>query len=115
MGPMISDRASRLVEWNVEVLLRLLKQVVARRYYVQNEEPDRKPDADESSIARDTSKRVIDEVKEVVELPVVRYIDVDSDSIELDSCVVEQLYDYVFSIASIYRDTNPFHSKLLSI
>jgi class 3 adenylate cyclase len=91
----------RLIEWNVDVLLRLLKQIVARRLALLKENPNRVSDADESIF--DTDKLVIDEVTEIVELPAWNYVD-DSkvfESLHLQPQVVEQLYQYVASIAEL--------------
>jgi len=106
-----SGKASRLVDWNVDVLKRLLKQVIARRHTSSNRAAVLKslyPD-----IGRESSGTVLDEVKEIVTLP-----DFDSkaakqqedpDSIEIHPVAVEQLKDYVTNVAALYND-NDFHN-----
>jgi hypothetical protein len=65
-------------------------------------------------------KQVIDEVQEVIMLPrkktKAKVTDADDDikqskpeEIELDEAVVEQMNEYIGSIAATYRE-NPFHS-----
>lgn len=105
-----SAKSSRLIDWNVDVLLRLLKQIVARRNALLAIDPNRKADADESQFFK-ASHRVLDEVQEVVALPIfdAREAIMEADSIVLDQIVVDQLYDYVSNIAAMYRE-NPFHN-----
>ena len=120
-----SDATARLIDWNTDVLLRLLKQVVAKREVVeQSIFPGRRM----STISTDTlvsqqeqlvflkDKRngstVVDEVKEIISLPEISCGNgesIDPDSVVLGNAVEKQLRDYVHCIASSYR-SNPFHN-----
>jgi hypothetical protein len=105
----ISSQTERLLNWNIDVLERLLKKIVSRR----------------SAIGRDRStgiinwnrpheSMVLNEVKEVIKLPEYnsKYTDTheDPDSIILDNRIRLQLREYVTAIAATYSDANPFHN-----
>ena len=108
-------KIQRLIEWNVESLLRILKLIVAER-----EASGRKPPADNSCMEAferytlETDSCFLDEVKEIIELP-----EFDSsgsrkerkrpEDIDIDEVVVDQLRTYVTCIASMYR-SNSFHN-----
>jgi class 3 adenylate cyclase len=107
-----SGKANRLIDWNVDVLLRLLKQVVARRRVSQLKSPTllHKAETVEERIEGNT---VLDEVKEIIALPefdAKAAIRQDTpDSIALGPEVCLQLHEYVSHIAAMYQD-NPFHN-----
>lgn len=110
-----NSRTTRLIEWNVDVLLRLLKQIVARRRACGDNPPGTTM-ANETQFElhhAESGKTAIDEVKEIITLPrfdpKVASRQEDPDSIALPTEVVDQLYDYVSNIAAIYND-NPFHN-----
>jgi class 3 adenylate cyclase len=110
-GGKLSDKAMRLVCWNVEVMVRLLKQVVARRRAT-----GRKVGSiivDESILLPSHGGMVLDEVKEIITLPTfdakVAEKQQNTNEVQLDPAVVQQLNDYVMKIAGMYRD-NPFHN-----
>jgi hypothetical protein len=90
------------------VLLRLLKQVIARRHILQKRNPARKADADESCLIAPHT-HVIDEVMEIIEVPDHRVGDLDFESVVLPKEVVDEMYDFVTNIAAMYHD-NPFHN-----
>ncbi|KAL7562532.1 hypothetical protein ACA910_008238 [Epithemia clementina (nom. ined.)] len=102
-----SDKAMRLIDWNVDLLLRLLQLTVARR--MAHPPVGQKPN--EQAIGRDKKRTVLDEVSEVIVLP--DYDDLayaaDPKSVILDPDVELQLYEYVTSVAGMYRK-NPFHN-----
>ena len=105
------ERMSRLVEWNVEVLLRYLKQVEARRQLLIKRNPHRKADADEGAVETDTHM-VIDEVREIITLPDENFSELIKGSeqhVTLHPAVCDELKDYVTNIAALYND-NPFHN-----
>lgn len=103
-----AGKCGRLVDWNVEVLLRLLKQVVARR-----ESQGRKITGvviNELELKPARGQTVLDEVKEIITLP---QFDASTgntrqqiDSVDIDAKAAEQLHDYVTNVASMYRN-NP--------
>jgi class 3 adenylate cyclase len=108
---MALEKTQRLVAWNSDVLLRLLKQIVARRK--ASDLPLRgTAKLDESKYVQ-AGISVIDEVREIITLPTfdrsVRQDEQNLELIKLDENVVEQVYDYVSNIAALYRN-NPFHN-----
>ena len=97
----------RIVDWNTELLLKLLKQVVARRRSTKQEGKPLPP----TGIKRSQGATVMDEVTEIVKLPKFKASKnpVSPDSIELGDEVEDQLEDFVANVALMYRN-NPFHS-----
>jgi hypothetical protein len=118
-------KLQRLVRWNGDVLLRLLKQIVARRNATtQQSLPGLTQLLHGTSTVSDDGARcgtVIDEVKEVIALPRFDAKAVknqqDARTVTLDKEVTEQLHNYVTVIASLYRPGVPFHnvSRVLSL
>jgi len=115
-----TEKVSRLIEWNVQVMTELLKQIVARRKAAAA--------VSQSSFAKHTSihgsekqkmlptedgKMTIDEVREIIELPKFKASVLekqqDPQTIELSAAVTSQLHSFVSRIAASYRQ-NPFHS-----
>ena len=118
------NKTSRLVEWHVELLVGLLKLIVARRgnttkKHVLQLRPKRKDasrlpvDISVTMTPRDGIKTLLNEVKEVIELPRFNAQDVkkvvDVDAIVITDEIVSQLRDYVTTIALKYQ-SNPFHN-----
>jgi Adenylate and Guanylate cyclase catalytic domain len=104
-------KLERLVAWNVDLLHRLLKQIVARRQCLVQTEPTRKADADEG-IYKIRTGTLLDEVKESIELPSFNYSRVaaeEAEHLELEPEVYQQLEEYVRSVANMYSKTAPFH------
>jgi class 3 adenylate cyclase len=105
----LSARVSRLIDWNVEVLLQLLRQIVARRQTI----PSRtgRPQQVEPFVRGEAT--LLEEVAEIITLPEfdagATQNQVGVDSVELSEATASQLYDYVSTIATLYRD-NPFHN-----
>lgn len=108
----LPPKTQRLVKWNVDVLTRLLKQVVAKRNAISMQRNyDLALTQAEGEIRR--KFMVLDEVVETIALPgfdhQIYKRQVDPNSIELPAEVVEQMRLYVTMIAVMYRD-NPFHN-----
>jgi len=115
----LSPKLNRLVRWNADVLVRLLKAIVARRNATQDlgatshipKSAYHHPHSNETDFNR--SGTVLSEVKEIIALPKfdVRAVKNQQDprTIELDHVVVDQLISYITIIASLYRE-NPFHN-----
>lgn len=111
MRQKLSPKAHRLVKWNVEIIMRLLKQVVSRRNETfKRTRRDGNLASQEFSVgtSKESGVTVIDEVKEIIELP---EFDVraarnqqDPSIVQLDPKVEAQLFDYIALIASMYRD-----------
>ena len=102
-----SDKAQNLIRWNVEVLTRMLKQVVASR---QLETGSSVKDTSAPKLKIPQNQHPLHEVVEVVTLPkFAKRKCKDADSVVLDEVVSQQLFDFVMYTASLYRD-NPFHN-----
>jgi hypothetical protein len=108
----LPPKIKRLVAWNVDVLKRLLKQIVAKR----NAEARQQYDMNhplmmkvEMNIGCDTY--VLDEVADIIRLPGYSNVKIaeDPNTIVLPDGVEDQLRLYVSSVAAMYRD-NPFHN-----
>lgn len=106
-------KTRRLCQWNVDVLTRLLKQVVAHRLASDDTTRDWENELSkrEKDIRRQIS--VLDEVVEIIPLPGfdqrVYKRKQDPNKIELSEKVIDQIRLYVACIAAMYRD-NPFHN-----
>lgn len=129
MDKLATEKTARLIDWNCDVLLRLLKQIVARRRamakYKQREsivglnglKSSRRASLNGSAHGMmDESNEngtVIDEVREIITLPKLDLklakAQEEADSIELEEEIVGQLNEYVSNIAAMYRE-NPFHN-----
>jgi Adenylate and Guanylate cyclase catalytic domain len=107
----LDEKEQRLVDWNTDVLCRLLKQVVARNNAAGSSKCIRRPDS--IAPAQCSRTMVIDEVVEMIELPeldVTAHASMASyEQIVLDEQVIEQIRDYICTIASLYRK-NYFHN-----
>jgi hypothetical protein len=103
-------KTMRLIDWNVDVLLRLLKQIVARRNACP---PVEGLSPDEARFSTENGSSTIDEVREIIKLPrfnkAAAMKQEDPENVVLDPKVAQQLHSYVCNIAAIYRD-NPFHN-----
>jgi hypothetical protein len=104
-----SKKMGRLISWNVDVLLRLLKLIATTRSEARS-----KPLAERvTQTSSKTGETVIDEVRDIIALPkfdakaAAKHLEVES--INIDEKVVAQLSNYVTSVAAMYRD-NPFHN-----
>ncbi|KAL7562526.1 hypothetical protein ACA910_008233 [Epithemia clementina (nom. ined.)] len=105
-----SAKIARLIDWNVDVLLRLLKAIVAHRQAHGQVKGETRVVED---FSRGVGKTILDEVEERIALPEfdpsVAKRQLPPEQIELDSSAQTQLYEYVAAIAAMYRD-NPFHN-----
>ena len=96
-------KESRLVDWNVEVLSKLLKHVITRRQALGLNSP---PDG-EVRLDRSEGQTVLEEVREIITLPqfvatAAKKQD-DPEKTELDADLKKQLHEYVTTLASFYR------------
>ncbi|CAJ1964592.1 unnamed protein product [Cylindrotheca closterium] len=108
----LPPKIKRLVDWNVDVLKRLLKQVVAKRNAMNVEQFDINHPTMmkvEMNIGCDTY--VLDEVVEIIRLPGYSHSTNvrEAKKIELPEQAEEQLRLYVSSIAAMHRG-NHFHN-----
>ncbi|CAB9511970.1 Receptor-type guanylate cyclase gcy [Seminavis robusta] len=110
----LSTKSTRLVNWNVEILVRLLKQIAVRRnstksslfpsFGINEEQLDQQLRA---------GKMVSDEVVEVITLPKFNAAAAGSSegsNVELKDEVLNQLRELVTAIAKSYKDKNSFHN-----
>jgi class 3 adenylate cyclase len=106
-----TQHTDRLIKWNVEQLLTLLKEIVARRSLVKA--PIKSAPSCEFTIEKKATLP-IEEVQEIIELPEFdcttdNKATVDAANIVIPPIVVKQLKVYVTWVASMYRH-NPFHN-----
>ncbi|CAJ1964614.1 unnamed protein product [Cylindrotheca closterium] len=112
---LLSPKMKRLCQWNVDVLARLLKQIVAHRLASQSNH--HKTLYDKELTMREGEIRcqfmVLDELVETIPLPgfdqKVYKRQQNPDDIVLPEAVMEQMKLYVACVAAMYRD-NPFHN-----
>lgn len=105
----LSSKEQRLVAWNVDMLVKVLKQIMARRSSYRSM----------PKLTRQQTKEIVpggtvlDEVKDVLALPQfdakIMQKEADPMSITVPDQVVSQLMDMVARIAGLYQD-NSFHS-----
>ena len=117
----MDDKTRRLVEWNVEIMTKLLKQIVSRREAWQklgrkgfaNNSRDSHSAAQTLSSHNVVGSTVLDEVLEVIELPAFDHrLEQDptgTSKVVLSTPVTTQLREFVSIIATMYR-SNPFHN-----
>lgn len=102
-----SVKKTRLVNWNVEILHRLLNAIVTRR------EATTWKASGLNEVLLDkkmrSGKMVVDEVEEVITLPNYDAAATQGDSTTISQICLEQLREFVTEIAGSYRD-NPFHN-----
>jgi hypothetical protein len=104
------ERNQRLVNWNVAMLYTLLERVVATRS-LKNPKATKLEMEKIIGIDLHQGKIVIDEMTDFLRLPDFNP-DMEqwsSQSSDIHPCVKEQLLDFVWNIANLYRDV-PFHN-----
>jgi hypothetical protein len=103
------ERIPRLVDWNNELLLRLLKRVVARRDAMLQASGSIL-DAGESEVdALDIGSAITDERMDIIEMHPFVAAPFLPTPVEISDKVATQLHAYVTNIAALYHD-NPFHT-----
>jgi hypothetical protein len=104
-------KVQRLINWNVDVLGRLMRQIVARRG-AQDDVKLTEVETSDTVLESPNNRQVIEEVREIIALPgfdkVAAERQLQVDSIQLDDKIQAQLRTFVFRIAATYRD-NSFH------
>ena len=111
----VNPKIDRLVDWNVDVLKRLLKLIMAKR--VAKYDPNYTPQIDEVAKTEGNillkDGMALDEVVEIVELPKfdakTQRSQPDPNTMEISSQVIQQLREFVENIACMYRQ-NSFHN-----
>ncbi len=113
----LAQKSARLIDWNVETLLRLIQQVVAQRNALAavGERPV-EPLAKDPPMAKTKGQTTmfLEEVTEIIALPEfdrkqVTQKQQDPENVILPPEVEVQLFEYVTCIAGMYRN-NPFHN-----
>jgi class 3 adenylate cyclase len=107
---LLSEKTGRLIEWNTETLICLLKQIVARRSMSRRSSNS---ELRLSSLEKNQSQHPLEEVQEIISLPEYDAVAVinqrNSQGIEMEDAVVDQIREYVTCIARMYRK-NAFHN-----
>ena len=107
----LDEKTSRLVKWNVDILSRYLRKIVARRQASGNSCEPMHRILTEEVMDKRKEGTVLDYTKDIINMP--HYNDatekrrVDPESIKLGDQVEDQLLKYVQAIAAMYRE-NPF-------
>jgi hypothetical protein len=107
-------KVQRLIDWNSELLLQLLKKIVARRNVtnMKSASPLLAARIEALEMQIGNAGTVLEEVCEIITLPrfdaKVAKDEANSKTIELGENVQLQLRDFVSVLSSMYRD-NPFH------
>ena len=109
----LDKRTLRLIDWNVETFLGLIKQIVARRADEARFGNNRKSRSIDSSILK-IGDSYLDEIKEIITLP--DFNDhhrgaekQDPATVDISPEIVGELREYVVCIAQLYNQ-NPFHN-----
>jgi hypothetical protein len=99
MASDFDDKTKRLVDWNVDILRRLIKQILARREAT----PRRKSTMTSSITLQKESGAVLEEVREIIEIPEYDPTSFrkqkNPDAVVLSDAVATQLQGYVAAIA----------------
>lgn len=102
------SKFDRLIDWNVEMLSDLLKQIIAAR-----DPTFIRPDLSTSEKKIGSHGTVLAECKDIIALPKIGYKELrvrqDPESIELPHEVVDQLRHFISIVCDNYFD-NPFHN-----
>jgi 3'5'-cyclic nucleotide phosphodiesterase/Adenylate and Guanylate cyclase catalytic domain len=109
----ISWQHAKLVNFNTDCLVRLLKQISARR--AVSKEQKNGFTAETSSQNKKVTGTVRDEIEECIQLPafnagIERNCPMDAENIELASGVEEELREYLTEICKLYNKNNYFHN-----
>ncbi|CAB9516338.1 Receptor-type guanylate cyclase gcy [Seminavis robusta] len=114
--PFLDERTNRLIDWNVEMLLHLLKPIVARRTPA-NAPKKGSSKKGASSSCETTGVKLgatpLEEVREIITLPEfdekAEQEQQQPEEVEIPQEVEQQLHHLVSKIASMYNN-NPFHN-----
>ena len=104
------SQVQRLVDWNTEVLLKLLKQVVAKRNATGKTTWENVDSEPQLPISSQDGSVVLDEVTDIIDLPGFHH-DMhtpNGDFTQLEPAAVAQLKEFVKVVANAYH-SNPFH------
>ena len=107
-----AQKSQRLVEWNTDILLGLLRSVVAQRQ-MEGAIPDAtsKMASAEKNIQK-PGTMVFDEIADIISMPEFDPHALEKQEqkpVEIEKVVIDQLREYVSCISGLYRE-NSFHS-----
>lgn len=109
----LPPKIQRLVMWNVEILKRLLQQIIAKRNAMPSGGPKYEIQLTKLEESMDKRKQLIEEVTEIIALPKfdpsAHKNQADPSKVTIPEEVLKELKLYVCSIASMHRD-NYFHN-----
>lgn len=107
----LSDRIQRLVDWNTDLLVRLLKEIHARRKAKGTVAAPESRLSDVERQSSNTNETPIAEVREIITLPEFKkeYKLVGADEAVISGEVRAQVHRLLTTIASMYHE-NPFHN-----
>jgi class 3 adenylate cyclase len=113
--PALSDKVNRQLDWNFDVLHRLLKQIAVQREVLGTNTQEHQSML--STEGLQVGQTVLDEVKEIITLPrfnaKASIKDADLDAVLLGPNVLRQLRAYISTVASMYKD-NVRHQVVVS-
>ena len=107
----LTDKVLRLVDWNVDVLCRMLHEIEARRVATGVKRDSAEEISELEHEYLNKREVVLTEVEEIIKLPEYsvetrRY---DPEKVVIEFQVTEELKRFVLGIASMYH-LNPFHN-----
>ena len=110
-----NDKIQRMIDWNCDILLQLLRLIVAKRQASRRTSMSNTA-GDQNEIERlertiGQEGLPVEEIVEVIELPSFDSAAYERDPrfVEIGEGVESQLHSFVTVVASMYRDT-PFHN-----
>lgn len=111
IASVLPQKTLRLVDWNTDILFRLINKVVTRRnHLVRVGLPGKTMKLARWNEFASTNDTVLSEVEEIIRLPpALTYKEDTEEQPENDGVIYDELHDYVTQIARHYRD-NAFHS-----
>jgi 3'5'-cyclic nucleotide phosphodiesterase/Adenylate and Guanylate cyclase catalytic domain len=108
-----NQKIQRMIDWNCDILMQLLRLVVAKREALGEESMRLVGDSNLDNLESDIGHvgSAVTEIHEMIELPGYdsAAYQIDPESVIINDDVAAQLHSYVTVIASMYRD-NPFHN-----
>ena len=112
----LGDRIQRLVDWNVDQLVNLLKKIVANRNDTSGQGGMAGGLGNGADFDLRTDTSILEEVTEVIPFPRPSVADLligratsSHEGVVLDRVVIAQLHQFMTKVAMLYND-NPFHS-----
>jgi hypothetical protein len=108
----LDTKTRRLIDWNVDILVRLVRKIVAHRTAGsrgKRNEMNRRVSS--VHVVKPSGTNPLDEVVEIIPLPEF-HNDLslpDPHSVFVDPAIMKEIKEFVTTVATLYRD-NPFHN-----